>query len=196
MNLEVELLREHSKRQTVRIARWIGPDKRRFRQMMELLLHGDCIVTQRAAWVLSSCYEFHPQLIAPWLPALLKKMREPGVHDALKRNVVRILECIDIPKPLLGTVVSLCFEYLDSVEAPIAVKAYSMSVLQRVAEQEPDLKHELQAAIELMIPYVAPALQARGRMVINRLARDQNARTFQNMGQAGRSRGFVSDRLH
>lgn len=196
MDLETEILREHSKRQTVRIARWIGPDNRRFRQLMELLLHGDHIVTQRAAWILSSCYEFHPQLIPPWLPALLKKMREPGVHDALERNVVRILECIDIPKPLLGTVVSLCFEYLDSVDAPIAVKVHSMSVLQRVAEQEPDLKHELQTAIELMIPYVAPALRARGRMVIKQLARDQNARTFRNMGQAGHRRGFVGDRLH
>ncbi len=181
MHLETEIRREHSKRQTVRIARWIGPDKRRFRELMELLLHGDRLVTQRAAWILSSCYEFHPQLITPWLPALLKKMQEPDVHDALKRNVARLFECIDIPKPLLGTVVSLCFDYLNAVDAPIAVKAYSMSVLARVAEQEPDLKHELQTAIELMIPYVGPALRARGRMVIKHLARDQKTRNLRSL---------------
>jgi hypothetical protein len=174
MDLEAEILKEHSKRQTVRIAKWIGPDKRRFRQLMELLLHGDRLVTQRAAWILSSCYEFHPQLITPWLPDLLKKMQEPGVHDALKRNVVRLLACTDIPKPLLGTVVSLCFDYFNSVDAPIAVKVHSMSVLQNVAQQEPDLKHELQTAIELMIPYAGPALRARGKIVIKQLNRDQN----------------------
>ena len=175
MDLEAEILKEHSKRQTVRIAKWIGPDKRRFHQLMELLLHGDRLVTQRAAWILSSCYEFHPQLITPWLPALVKKMQEPDVHDALKRNVVRLLACIDIPKPLLGTVTSLCFDYLNAVDAPIAVKVHSMSVLQKVAEKEPDLKRELQTSIELMIPYVGPACQARARIVIKQLARDQNA---------------------
>jgi hypothetical protein len=174
MDLETEILREHSKRQTVRIARWIGPDKRRFRQLMELLLHGDRLVTQRAAWILTYCYESHPQLVTPWLPDLLKKMQEPDVHDALKRNVVRFLACADIPKPLLGTVVSLCFDYLNSVDAPIAVKVHSMSVIQKVSEQEPDLKHELQTAIELMMPYVGPALQARGRIVIKQLSREQN----------------------
>ncbi|MCX6145534.1 MAG: hypothetical protein NTZ35_20190 [Ignavibacteriales bacterium] len=174
MDLQAEILKEHSKRQTVRIAKWIGPDKRRFRQLMELLLHGDRLVTQRAAWILSSCYEFHPQLITPWLPALLKKMQERDVHDALKRNVVRGLACIDIPKPLLGTVVSLCFEYLNSVDAPIAVKVHAMTVLQRVTKQVPDLKHELQTSIELMIPYVGPALRARGKIVIKQLVRDQN----------------------
>ena len=181
MDLETEILREHSKRQTVRIARWIGPDKRRFRKLMDLLLHGDSVVTQRAAWILSSCYEFYPQLITPWLPALLKKMQEPDVHDAVKRNVVRLLACIDIPKPLLGTVVSLCFDYFNSVDAPIAVKVHSMSVLQRVAEQEPDLKHELKTAIELMIPYAGPALRARGKIVIKQLVRDQNTGKLRNM---------------
>jgi hypothetical protein len=177
MDLEAEILKEHSKRQTVRIAKWIGPDKRRFRQLMELFLHGDRIVTQRSAWILSYCYEYHPQLITPWLHALVKKMQEPDVHDAVKRNVVRLLSCVDVPKPLLGTVVSLCFDNLNSVDAPIAVKVHSMSVLQKVTEREPDMKHELQTAIELMLPYVAPALLARGRIVLKQLARDKNTGT-------------------
>lgn len=169
MDLEAEILREHSKHQTVRIARWIGSDRRRFRKLMELFLHGDYRVTQRSAWIVSECYEQHPRLIIPWLPAMLTKMQEPGVHDAVKRNVVRILQCIEIPKPLLGTVVSLCFDYLNSIDAPIAVKAHSMTVLTRIAEREPDLKRELRDSIELMLPYARPAIHARARMVLKRL---------------------------
>jgi hypothetical protein len=71
-------------------------------------------------------------------------------------------------------VVSLCFEYLNAVDAPIVVKVHSMSVLRKVTEQEPDLKHEVQTAIELMMPYAGPALRARGRMEIKQLARDKN----------------------
>jgi hypothetical protein len=180
MDLELEILKEHSKRQTVRIARWIGPDKQRFRQLMELLLHGDRIVTQRAAWILSHCYEMHPHLVTPWLPALVKKMQEPGVHDALKRNVVRLLACIDLPKSLQGTLVSLCFDYLNSSDAPVAVRVHAMTVIQRIAEEEPDLKRELQNTIELMMPYVAPALVARGRMVLKRLERGENKKTSES----------------
>jgi hypothetical protein len=172
MDLEAEILREHSKHQTVRIATWIGSDRRRFRKLMELFLHGEHRVTQRSAWIVSECYERHPRLITPWLPALLKKMQEPGVHDAVKRNVVRMLQCIEIPNSLLGTIVSLCFDYINSVDAPIAVKAHSMTVLTRIAEREPDLKRELRDSIELMLPYAAPAIQARARMVMKRLDAD------------------------
>jgi hypothetical protein len=139
---------------------------------MELFLHGEYVVTQRSAWIVSECYEQHPRLITPWLPAMLKKMQEPGVHDAVKRNGVRILQCIEIPNSLLGIVASLCFDYLNSVDAPIAVKANSMTVLTRIAEREPDLKRELRDSIELMLPYAGPAIQARARMVMKRLNAD------------------------
>ncbi|MFH1230679.1 MAG: hypothetical protein V1709_04195 [Planctomycetota bacterium] len=169
MDLEAEILREHSKHQAVGIARCIGADRRRFKKLMELFLHGEYRVTQRSAWIVSQCYEQHPCLITPWLPAMLKKMQEPGVHDAVKRNGVRILQCIEIPDSLLGTVVSLCFDYLNSVDAPIAVKAHSMTVLKRIAEREPGLKRELRDSIELMLPYARPAIHARARMVLKRL---------------------------
>jgi hypothetical protein len=176
MDLEAQILKEHSKRQAVRISRWIGDDKRRFRELMELFLHGEYRITQRSSWIISNCYDHNPHLITPWLPAMLKKMQEPGVHDAVKRNGVRILQCVQIPRSLLGIVASLCFDYLNSVEAPIAVKANSMTILVKIAEREPDLKRELQSAIEQMLPFVGPALRARGRKALKQLERDPDMR--------------------
>ena len=183
MDLEPEILKEHSKRQMVRIAKWVGNDRKRFKQLMDLFLHGEFRVTQRAAWIISECYELNPQLVIPWLPAMIKKMQEPGVHDAVRRHVVRLLQFVEIPPSLLGTVVSLCFDYLGSVESPIAVKACSMTVLVKIAEREPDLKRELQTAITLLLPYVGPALRTRGRMIVKQLERDQNPRA----ARAGRT---------
>ncbi len=99
MDLESEILKEHSKRQMVRIAKWVGNDRKRFKQLMDLFLHGEFRVTQRAAWIISECYELNPQLVIPWLPAMIKKMQEPGVHDAVRRNVVRLLQFVEIPLP-------------------------------------------------------------------------------------------------
>ena len=98
-------------------------------------------------------------------------MQEPGVHDAVPRNMLRILQFVEIPKSLLGTAATLCFDYLNTVGSPIAVKANAMTALQRIVAREPDLKRELQTSIELMMPYVGAALKARARIVLQQLER-------------------------
>ncbi len=169
VDLESEILREHSKRQTVRIANWIGHDAGRFRQLVQLFVHGDYVVTQRAAWIISECFDHAPELITPSLPALLKKMQEPGVHDAVRRNIVRILQFIEIPRRLLGTVVSLCFQYLNDPETPVAIKANAMTVLVQATKLEPELRRELRTSLELLLPSMSGAICARARMVLREL---------------------------
>ncbi len=171
VNLEAEILKEHSKRNSVRIARWIGGDARRFAQLMELLLRGEYRVTQRAAWIVSTCADSHPDLIGPWLKPMLKKMREPGVHNAVPRNVVRIFQFIEIPRPLMGETASACFAFLNDAQAPIAVKANAMTVLARIAQREPDLRHELELVVRQMVPYGGAAIQARAKQVLKMLER-------------------------
>jgi hypothetical protein len=171
MELEAEILSEHSKRNTVRIARWIGSDRRRFKQLMELFLNGEHRVTQRSAWIVSECFDHAPELITPWLPVMLKKMQEPGVHDAVKRNIVRILQFADVPRSILGVVVSLCFEYINSPDTPIAVKANAMTVVLNATEREPGLLHELKASLQLLQQSPVPAICARTRMVMKEVER-------------------------
>jgi hypothetical protein len=169
-DLENEILREHSRRQVTAIGRWVGHDKNRFKQLMTLFLRGDYRVTQRAAWAVSECAQHCPELVVPWLERMLTKMQEPGVHVAVPRNVLRIFESIEIPRNLQGNVVTLCFEYLFQPSSPIAIQVYSMSILLKIAQQEPDLKNELRAAIEQLLPAGGPAIQARARRVLKKLA--------------------------
>lgn len=174
MDLKSEILYEHSRRQVEKIARWIGADKRRFRELMELFLHGEYRVTQRAAWIINKCAEKHPRFISPWLKQMIAKSEELGVHIAVKRNVLRILEGIDIPKSLLGTVVSRCFDYLASDDEAIAVRVYAMEIILHAAQEEPDLRKELQASIEQMLIRAGPAIRARARRVLKRLDKLQS----------------------
>jgi hypothetical protein len=169
MDLETEILNEHSKRQAVRIARWIGDDRTRFRELMQLFLHGEYRVTQRSAWIVNICAERNPTLIRPYIKKMIARMQELEVHDAVRRNVVRILQFIDIPPDLLGTVATVCFEYLYSPKAPIAVKAFSMTVLANIAKKEPDLKREIRLAIEYQLPHSSVGTCARARHVLKSL---------------------------
>ena len=102
VNLEAEILREHSQRQTVRIADWVGSDKQRFRKLMEIFLKGEYRVTQRAAGIVTRCAENHLGLIYPYLGRMIRRMQKPDVHVAVKRNVSRILQLINIQRKLLG----------------------------------------------------------------------------------------------
>lgn len=165
-DLENEVLATRSKQQVVKLVQWVGKDAARFKQLMTLFLQEDEEIVRRSAWVIGHCVEAHPNLMQPWLKPMIKKMKQPGAHCAIKRNGVRILQFINIPKRLQGTVADLCFKYLSSIDEPIAVRTFSMTVLMKIAEQEPELKKEIELTVRQMLPYSTPAFRARAKMVL------------------------------
>ena len=169
MNLEAEILREHSKDQCLRIASWIGADKKRFKQLMDLFLRGEYRTTQRAAWIIKHCADVHRELIAPYLDAMVNRMLEPGVHDAVKRNVVRILQDLRIPRRQAGKIATICFDMLASLDEPIAVKVFSMTVLANIAQEEPDLKNEIRILVEQQMINGSAGFRSRGAKVLRQL---------------------------
>jgi hypothetical protein len=166
MNLEKEILAVRSKDQVVTLVRWVGKDTTRFKQLMDFFLEGESKPAQKSAWIIGHCAELHPELVNPWLKAMIKKMRQPGLHGALKRNVVRILQFVDIPRGLQGMVANLCFELIASMEEPIAVRTFSITVLANIAREEPALRKELEIVVRQMLPYSTPAFRARAKKIL------------------------------
>src|ERR1044071_6360442 len=148
MDLRAEILKEHSRKQSEKIAKWIGTDPGRFKEFMQLFLNDEYRVVQRSAWVLSVVAEKHYKLALPWLPEMVKKISEPGVHVAVKRNVVRILQFLEIPEELHGDVMNACFDLLGDIKETIAVRVFAMTVLSNLAKTYPDIKQELRSLIE------------------------------------------------
>src|SRR5687767_4945088 len=104
MDLVQAILKEHSKAQTNRIVKYVGADKKKFAELMKLFLKGEYRVTQRAGWPLSYCVEKHPELIQPYFKQILDHLHKPGVHEAVARNIVRILQYVEIPRRYHGRV--------------------------------------------------------------------------------------------
>src|SRR4029078_8629095 len=100
MNLRQEILKEHSKRQAIKIEKWVNDDQKKFDQLVKLFLKGEYRVTQRAGWPMSSIAIKHPKLIQKHLKNLLLNAQKPGLHNAVLRNTVRLLQFVEIPKPL------------------------------------------------------------------------------------------------
>ncbi|WP_143165108.1 hypothetical protein [Chryseolinea serpens] len=93
-------------------------------------------------------------------------LNKPGIHHAVKRNTLRLLQYIELPKRLQGRVADLCFQYLQGKGEPIAVKAFSLTVLQRILEEQPELGSELKIIIEDQLAYASPAFRSRAMKVL------------------------------
>jgi hypothetical protein len=171
MDLEKEILKEHSKRQAQKIVKYVGDNPVRFKNLVTIFLAGPYRITQRAAWPLAICVEQHPSLAAPHLPSLLKHLSKPGIHDAVKRNTIRLLQHIEIPKRLHGKIAELCFGYLTNNEENIAVRVFSMTVLETIAKENHELKRELRMIIEDHLPFASPAYLSRARKVLKNLSK-------------------------
>jgi len=170
MDLRSEILAEHSRTQTLHIAAWIGHDTGRFNRLIKLFLQDEYRVVQRAAWVISMVADKHPLVLAPHLPVMVARMEEAGMPVAVKRNVVRILQYVPIPEDLHGPVMNCCFAFLEDPEETVAVKASSMTVLARLAQDYPDIKNEIRLLIEEQLENnPSPGIRSRARKVLKEI---------------------------
>lgn len=169
MNIREEILKENSKKQTLKVANYVGEDENLFAEVMRLFFANEYRVTQRIAAVVSVCFEKHPLLIKKYIESLLKNLEKENLHDAVKRNTVRIFQFIEIPKKLQGLAFQNCMNLLLSPDEPIAVKAFSMTVLANICKQEPDLRNELKIVIEELLPYGSAGFKNRGIKILKLL---------------------------
>ena len=137
LHLEKLLAEEHSKQQCDRIVKYIGKDKLRF-----------------------------AGLITPYFKPLLDNLDKKGLHVAVVRNTIRLLQDVDIPEKYHGRVMSRCFEYVATPGSPIAVKAFSLTVLQNLSQKYPDILPELKLLIEEQWNQAPPAFRSRARRIL------------------------------
>ena len=169
MDLRETILEEHSRAQSNKIIKWVGNDKARFAELVKLFLTDEYRVVQRAAWPMSDIGIKHPGLVKFYLGKFVKLLSNKEKHPAVSRNILRIMQFIDLPSKYHGEVVNICFEFLIKSEYPIAFKAFAMTVLANITKKEPELKRELKIVIEEMMKEGSPGIRARGRMVLKEL---------------------------
>ncbi|HYE53453.1 MAG TPA: hypothetical protein VD996_01370 [Chitinophagaceae bacterium] len=166
MNLEDALMEEHSKAQREKIVNYIGNNKERFAELMKLFFNGPYRLTQRAAWPLSYCTQNHPSLITPYLKRLIDNLGKPGMHDAVIRNTVRLLQYVTIPEKFHGQVMTTCFNFIQSNETAAAIKAFSLTILQNLAKQYPEILPEIRTIIEERWEHETAAFRSRARKLM------------------------------
>ncbi len=166
MDIKSALLKEHSKKQCNQIVNYISDDKKRFEELMEIFFKGEYRLTQRAAWPMSYCVRKHPGLIRPYFKRLLDNLNKKNLHDAIRRNTVRLLQDVDIPKQFHGRVMNLCFDFIASNDTAVAIKAFSLTILENLSKQYPDIIPELKLIIQERWEHETAAFRTRAKKII------------------------------
>jgi len=166
MTLRDKILKEHSKEQCESIVHWVRKSQERFNELLQLFLNDEYRVVQRAAWPLSYCIQKHPFLVRDHLQTLVRNLKKEKLHNAVKRNTVRLLQFVDIPEELQGEVMDACFRYISSVDEPVAVKAFSLTILEKLARSYPEILSELKLIIEERLPHETAAFKSRGTRIL------------------------------
>jgi hypothetical protein len=170
-NLREQILKEHSKAQCRVIVNWVGANQQRFDELFNLFLTDEYRVVQRAAWPVSYCVISYPNFITKHWSSLIKNLQKPNLHNAVKRNSIRLLQDIAIPKKYQGQIMNICFSYVENPVETVAVKAFSLTVLGNLAKQYPEIIPEIKLLIEEQLGRQTAAFKSRAKMFLKEVGK-------------------------
>ena len=140
-----------------------------FKQLITIYIGSHYRISQRAAVVLTALATDEPRLLKPHYNTLLDALEHPDCTVTVKRNTIRLFQFVPIPARHRGRICTLCFGYLNDHNEAIAVRVFSMTVLEQITRGLPELRSELRMILEDLMPYAGPALRSRGAKVIKAL---------------------------
>jgi hypothetical protein len=111
-------------------------------------------------------------MIYPNLPEIVEALQKLN-NESVQRSFLRIISFSDISqisKKHHGLLADHCFTALKSGFSAIAIKAYSMEILYKLALIYPELANELAVTINMLQAEGSAGIIARGRMILKRIA--------------------------
>ncbi len=170
MDLEKELLKRQTLVQCNRIVKYIGDNESKFADLMKLFFKGDYRLTQHAAWPMSYCIRQHHFFVKPYFKKFIDQLANQQSHPAARRNIVRLLQFVEVPKRYQGRLMDICFQFISDPEEAIAVKAFSLTILSNFGDTYPEILPEIKTVIEARWYVETPAFRSRARKILNKLS--------------------------
>lgn len=168
MNYTSQLLQEHSRSNTDRIAKTIGNNITEFEKIIHIIYNAKAPLPQRASWLLSAINDTHPELLKPYISLFINTIQNFKT-DAVKRNMALVLASHPIPRKTQGKLLNVCFDIMLSPTETVVVKVHAMQAIANIAKQQPELINELKSAIEDQLPKTTAAFHARAKHILKEL---------------------------
>lgn len=142
-----------------------------FKKLLEYSFSDDKKLAFHASWTLTKVCDKYPEIIFPHLADIIESLDKIDNESAL-RSFLRIISLTNMSR--IGTkhhgiLAEHCFNALRSGFSAIAIKAYSMETLYKLALIYPELANELSATINMLQGEGSAGIIARGRMILKKL---------------------------
>ncbi len=147
MDFRKAVVNIHAKKVTNKIIDYLIVHPEEMPNFMDAFIHSNNRITQRLAWPLSYIGEKKFELLSPYLDILIPLIRDMSNHVAVRRNVLRALQYMDIPEEHQSKTYELCIETLIDRKEPVAVKCFAIRILLSICKQFPELSEEVSMAI-------------------------------------------------
>ena len=171
MDINSQLLREHSKENKDLILNYLIEHPQQVSNLMEVFFKSETMMVQRAAWVVGGLGEKRPELIKPYHAKMVAVLKGRDAQDAVKRNILRVLQFQEIEETLWGDLYDCCIRILTSNLEPVAVKVFAMTTAYNIVKEMPELKGELLVAVEDVIAEGTPGEKSRGQKILTALSK-------------------------
>jgi len=149
------------------------------RKLLDYSLSTDKKLAFHSSWILTKAFDKKPDSFNACLPEITDAIERLD-NESVLRSFLRIISLSDLAvlnQNYHGMLTETCFTYLRSRSSAIAVKAYSMEILYRIAMIYPELINELASTIRLMEADDSAGIKARGSSILKKLANFTNSGT-------------------
>lgn len=160
-------------KQVNRICGYIGNDSDKFDLLMEMVFKDD-ETSARASWAAIHTADGNQQFLNPWIGKMIQLLKKTK-DSSVKRNLLRLLENIIIPKKYRGELFETALKLLLSTNEPIAVRTFAITVLYNIAILHQELVPELKMVVsEVLLQNESAAIQSRGKKTLKLLEKIKN----------------------
>ncbi len=179
---DLELQRMVNRMMSMKEAEWVAlsaiENPAIFRKLVDYSFMSDQRLAFRASWTLSKACDKFPEMIYPYMNEIIEGLDRID-NESAQRSLLRIISFSDIERLAprhQGMLTDHCFRALSSGTSAIAVKAYSMEILYKLALIYPELANELAATINMLQGEGSAGIVARGHIILKKLASDPKER--------------------
>ena len=133
--------------------------------LFELNEHKNNRIAWRSAYLIDLAHDIDSSILDNYLEQIIE--RTPRLsNQSIKRHYLRILSQHNLSDIADGKLLDCCFEWLQTQETAIAVKAHCMTIIYELSKPYPELKTELMAVLENLLPYGSKGEVNRAKKIL------------------------------
>jgi hypothetical protein len=147
VDLNSILVKGLGKEVTTKVAKQAGADETLFLALLDYAENGTTTQAMKSSWIIGTLATFDPTFPTKYSDRVLAILKAATV-GGVQREMLKTISRVKLKPEVHGSLIDLCFRMLHNHELDVAVKYYSIYIIEDALKVYPELKDELIASLE------------------------------------------------